>query len=210
MRHSGGRCRHSQEMQDQDFYAFKQLSTGLWVRIEGKWYPTACAGYPRKQQCCVGRRRWGWVAVSRQRTAEQSPEDVGTGASLTRRSWGSWSCLSWERHDHVGKNWNRKFHLNMGGNFFTGWLSTRAVCPERPWGLLPCWYSQSSWRQSCVTCWSWTCFSRGIGPGCFKLQPFCPSLCTSAWFTSGWFSSGAPGCLSAPEGWGFVPLCWFV
>lgn len=84
--------------------------------------------------------------------------------------------------------------------------------PERLWSFLPCWYSQSSWRQSCVTCWSWTCFSRGVGPGCFKLQLFCPSLCTFALFTSGWFSSvfsRAPGCLSAPVGWGFVPLCWF-
>lgn len=85
MRHSGGPCRHSQEMQDQDFYAFKQLSTGLWVRMEGKCCSTACSGYPRKLQCCDDTLCW-------------KKEERVSGSEQTKNNWaesrggcGDWS-----------------------------------------------------------------------------------------------------------------------
>lgn len=85
MKHSGGPCRHSQEMQDQDFYAFKQLSTGLWVRIEGKCCSTACSGCPRKLQCCDDTLCW-------------KKEERVSGREQTKNNWaesggecGDWS-----------------------------------------------------------------------------------------------------------------------
>lgn len=210
MRHSGGPCRHSQEMQDQDFYTFKQLSTGLWVRIEGKCCSTACSGYSRKLQCCDDTLCW--------------KKEEKVGGSEQTKDWaesrggcGDWSISYREKLRELKLFILEKILAQSETGSFTwiwgkasllcGWLSTRTVCPERPWSLLPCRYSQATWRQSCGTSSSWTCFSRGVGPGDFRRLLQTPTILS---LQSGWFSSvfsRAPGCLSAPVGWGFVALC---
>lgn len=190
MRHSGGPCRHSQERQDQDFYAFKQLNTGLWVRVEGKCCSTACSGYARNLQCCDDTLCW-------------KKEERVSGSEQTKNNWaesgegcGDWSTSYREKlrdlelfilekiqpRGHKLKQEDSpeyKDKLNCEGD----WALEQSVQRGRgvsfpadihkpPGGnpVSPALAEPALARSS----------DQKISRGCFKLQPLCPSSCTFA------------------------------